>query len=221
MVQQCKTCCFVRGISEHGSRLFRFVQHFPLHKQQFQGIFPIEMNERLYLLRIKLLNAEPKIWRRFVVPASIALDDLHNAIQIVMGWEDYHLYQFMINRQGYTTEPESEEELDSSKYHLGDLIQQKSEKFRYMYDFGDDWVHEIVVQDVDYSNPKLGAKPVCLEGEGACPPEDVGGVYGYLEFCKAMKDPSHSEHEEWIGSDWDSEKFDIDAVNKQLSKSFS
>jgi hypothetical protein len=180
------------------------------------------MNKRYYLLKIQLLDIEPTIWRRFVVPANITLDRLHDVIQIVMGWTDSHLHEFSIGKKLYTEYPESKEDgLICGKYRLGDLIKQKGRTFRYLYDFGDSWEHELVLEESRYFNPKLEMELVCLEGERACPPEDIGGVPGYIEFCKALKDSNHEEHEsymEWYGEDFDSEQFDSDSVNWELMK---
>ena len=179
------------------------------------------MNERFYLLRIQLLDIRPEIWRRFVVPANVTLDRLHDIIQIVMDWTDSHLHEFTIGKKRYTEYPESEDVLSCGKYRLGDLIKQKGRTFNYLYDFGDSWEHEIVVEESRYSNPKLRTELACLEGERACPPEDVGGVPGYFEFCNALKDPKHEEHEsymEWSDGNFDSEWFDTDSVNWELMK---
>lgn len=180
------------------------------------------MNERFYLLKIQLLDIEPEIWRRFVVPASITLDRLHDVIQIVMGWTDNHLHEFTIGKKRYTEYPESKEDgLVCGKYRLGDLIKQKGRTFRYLYDFGDSWEHELVLEESRYFNPELRTELACLKGERACPPEDVGGVPGYFEFCNVLKDPNHEEHEsymEWSGGDFTSERFDSDSVNWELMK---
>jgi len=180
------------------------------------------MNERLYLLKIRVVYIEPEIWRRFVVPAGITLDRLHDVIQIVMGWTDSHLYEFTIGKKRYTEYPESKDDgLECGRYRLGDLIKQKGRTFGYLYDFGDSWEHELVIEESRYFNPELMSEIVCLEGARACPPEDVGGVPGYYEFCKVLKDPACEEHEsfmEWSGGDYDSEKFDSDTVNWELMK---
>ena len=178
------------------------------------------MNERLYLLKIQLADIEPAIWRRFVVPADITLDRLHDVIQIVMGWTDSHLHEFTIGKKRYTEYPEYEDDgLECGRYRLGDLIKQKGRAFHYLYDFGDSWEHEIVIEENRYFNPKMDTVLACLEGERACPPEDVGGVSGYFEFCEALKDPNHDEHEsymEWSGGDYDSESFEAEAVEWEL-----
>ncbi|MEA2109826.1 MAG: plasmid pRiA4b ORF-3 family protein [Pseudomonadota bacterium] len=180
------------------------------------------MDERFYLLKIQLLDIELVIWRRFAVPASITLDRLHDVIQIVMGWTDSHLREFTIGNKRYTEYPESKEDgLVCGRYRLGDLIKQKGRTFRYLYDFGDSWDHELVLEENRYFNPEPRTELACLEGERACPPEDVGGVPGYFEFCNALNDPSHEEHEsymEWSGGDYDSERFDSESINWELIK---
>ncbi len=180
------------------------------------------MNEPFYLLKIQLLDIQPKIWRRFVVPASITLDRLHDVIQIVMGWSDSHLHEFTIGKKRYRENPEMQEDgLVSDRYRLGDLLKQKKQSFSYLYDFGDGWEHEIVVEESRYSNPEVRMGLFCLEGEHACPPEDVGGVPGYFEFCAAINNPKHEEHEnykEWLGGNYDSEHFDSEMINWELMK---
>ena len=180
------------------------------------------MNERLYLLRIKLLDIEPEIWRRFVVPANITLDRLHDVIQIVMGWNDSHLHEFTIGKKRYTEYPEYKEDgLECGRYRFGGLIKRKGRTFGYLYDFGDSWEHELTLEESRYFNPELRTAIACLEGERACPPEDVGGTPGYYEFCEVLQDPSDEEYEhfmEWSGGNYDSERFDIDSVNWELMK---
>ena len=180
------------------------------------------MNERFYLLKIRLLDIEPTIWRRFVVPAPITLGRLHDVIQIVMGWTDGHLHEFSIGKKRYTEYPEFKEDgLMCGKYRLEDLIKQKGRTFRYLYDFGDSWEHELVLEDRRYFKPEVRTELTCLAGERACPPEDVGGVPGYFEFCNALQDPNHEEHEscmEWSNGDFDSARFDPESVNWELIK---
>jgi hypothetical protein len=186
------------------------------------GVRGKSMNERLYLWKIRLLDIEPEIWRRFVVPVDITLDRFHDVIQIVMGWTDSHLHEFTIGNKRYTEYPEYKEDgLACGRYRLGDLIKQKGRIVRYLYDFGDSWEHELVLEQSRYFNPRLREKLACLDGRRACPPEDVGGVPGYYEFLNALKDPNHEEHEsytEWSGGNYDSEHFDAHAVNWELMK---
>ena len=178
--------------------------------------------DRFYLLKIFLSEIKPEIWRRFVVPAGISLDRLHDVIQIVMGWQDYHLHQFIIGNKRYTEHPEEKEDgAEEYRFRLIKLIKQKGRIFQYLYDFGDYWMHEITIEDSNYFAPDLRDMPVCLEGERACPPEDVGGVSGYYEFCEAISDPNHPEHQEymeWSGGMFKIKEFNIHNVNYELQK---
>jgi len=179
------------------------------------------MSERLYLLEIQLVDIEPAIWRRFVVPASITLDRLHDVIQIVMGWTDSLLHEFTIGKKRYTEYPESKEDgLECGRYRLGDLVKQKGRTFLYLYDFGDGWEHELLVEKI-LTSESGAAYPRCLTGKRACPPEDVGGVWGYADFLEAVRNPSHPEHKNmltWAGGNFDPAAFDLAAVNLMLQQ---
>lgn len=157
-----------------------------------------------------------------MVPGIITLDRLHDVIQIVMGWTDSHLHAFTIGKKRYAEYLEFKEDgLPCGRYRLCDLIKQKGRTFSYLYDFGDYWQHELIIEDSRYSNPKMMTLLTCLDGDRACPPEDVGGMSGYFEFCHALKDPNHEDHEmfmEWSGGHFDSERLDVDAVNLELMK---
>ncbi len=180
------------------------------------------MEEKLYLFRISLLGTVPEIWRRFTVPTDIPLDRFHDVIQIFMGWTDSHLHEFTISKKHYTEYPESKEDgLPCGKYRLGDLVKRKGAVIKYLYDFGDFWEHELILENSSFSDRNLPIPVYCLEGKGACPPEDVGGVNGYKEFCRVMKDPFHEEYnsyKEWYGGNFDNIQFDPDEVNWEILK---
>lgn len=180
------------------------------------------MNKKLYLIKIRLVDAKPEIWRRFVVPSDIPLDRLHDIIQIVMGWTDSHIHEFIIAKKKYTEYPESVKDgLPCGKYRLGDLVKRKGSIIKYIYDFGDSWEHELCIEDSGFEDQNLPSPVFCLGGARCCPPEDVGGVPGYTEFCKAMNDPFHIERNsciEWYGGDFDSECFEPIEVNWELIK---
>lgn len=186
------------------------------------------MKDRIYMLKIRLLEIHPEIWRRFVVPGDITLDRLHDVIQIVMGWKDYHQHEFSIGRQRYTENPEFKEDgVSENRFRLVDLIKQKGRTFVYRYDFGDSWEHEITLEDSRYHNPQLQTPLQCIEGENACPPEDVGGVHGYFEFLNALQDPKHEEHTHyktwyaafpWYDGVFDGSRYNVDKVNYELMK---
>ena len=174
-------------------------------------------------LKITLVGSDPPIWRR-VEMSDCSLAHLHNIIQVAMGWEDYHLHRFEIGQRHYGIPHPTDRDMgikviDERKVQLSDVIAGagKRVKFVYEYDFGDGWQHAIKLEGT--GTAESGAKyPRCTAGERACPPEDVGGVWGYEEFLEAISDPEHERHEElieWIG-DFDPEEFSLDAVNQEL-----
>ena len=176
----------------------------------------------VYELEIWLMEIEPRIWRRFAVPANIKLPRLHEVIQDMMGWTNSHLHEFSGENCRYS-EPDPDlvmdgDTLDEGKARLTDLVRQPKDQFVYQYDFGDNWQH--VVEVVSVGTPETGVKyPVCLAGERACPPEDCGGPWNYDEFLETILDPDHEEHEEmieWVGSSFDPEAFDVNEVNRLL-----
>ncbi len=135
---------------------------------------------------------------------------------------DSHLHEFTIGKKRYTEYPEYKDDgLECGKYRLGNLIKQKNRTFVYLYDFGDGWEHDLILEENSFINLQQHSEIVCVDGDRACPPEDVGGVTGYFDFCTAISDPEHEEHEgyfEWIGKKFDIETFNIDNVNLELLK---
>ncbi len=137
------------------------------------------------------------------------LDKLHEHIQTAMGWTNSHLHHFRIGEQLYGDPQlmqENFEEMgyrDSTRTKLSDVLPESGKRFRfkYEYDFGDSWEHEVLFEGVGWAERKK-RYPLCLEGARACPPEDVGGVWGYQDFVDAITDPGHEQHpefREWIG----------------------
>ena len=176
---------------------------------------------KFYQVKIQLLHIEPAIWRRLVLASHIPLDRLHDIIQIAMGWNDCHLHEFTIGKKRYTERPQSKGEEIEAMFVLSDLVKKKGTTFRYLYDFGDYWEHEITLENSRYPEEDMQTIVTCLDGERACPPENTGGIPGYLNFCEAIKDPKHPEHEDfldWHGGQFDSEAFDKESVNQQFVK---
>ena len=178
----------------------------------------------IFQLHVTLEDTDPPIWRRVLVPGYIHLEQLHDVLQCTMGWTDSHLHEFRIADKRYGTPmPDFDEPgdrlLSDRNAKLGDVIGGTGDRFLYVYDFGDNWRHDIVVEEVvasDAGKPKA----LCLAGEGCCPPEDVGGVFGYYDFLDAIADPDHEEHDEylvWIGGDYDAGAFDLDNVNVRMT----
>jgi hypothetical protein len=173
-----------------------------------------------YVLRISLTRIRPEIWRGVLVPSSITLKRLHLVLQTVMGWWNYHLYQFETPEGIFgTPDPDyPDETMSDARVRLDRFLTKPRDRIRYEYDFGDGWQHEIRLERI--IGPVHEAIDVeCLGGARACPPEDVGGPYGYAEFLEAMQDRGHPEHDrmvEWIGGRFDPEKFDVEAINRAL-----
>lgn len=176
----------------------------------------------IYQIKVTLDDSKPPIWRRVLVRSDITLEELHDIIQAVMGWTDYHLHQFIVGQTYYgVPDPDYEgflEMHDESRVKLNQIVTGEKFKFRYEYDFGDSWLHNLLVEKVLPPEPDQQV-PVCVKGKRACPPEDVGGIWGYYMFLEAIQDPDHPEHEdylEWVGGEFDPEAFDLDEVNEAL-----
>jgi hypothetical protein len=173
-----------------------------------------------YQLKITLEGSKPPIWRRILV-ADCTLDVLHEIIQTAMGWEDYHLHQFQWGKDRFSPPNADlgENDYDETRVLVSQLASAGCKKLRYWYDFGDDWWHTIKIEKT--LTPKPADRfPTCTDGAGACPPEDCGGVWGYYEILEAIRDPKHEQHEEfleWLGDDFDPQKFDLDEVNEVLA----
>jgi hypothetical protein len=172
-----------------------------------------------FVLRIALLDYQPEIWRRVLVPGSVRLYKLHLIFQDVMGWTDSHLHAFRMDGALYGMQFDDypEDELDEKKFTLASAVG-PGERFIYEYDFGDSWEHEVIVEQATKVQPALRLA-VCLEGANACPPEDVGGTGGYAELLEVLADPTHEEHKHfvsWAGRGFDPTKFDLAQVNAAL-----
>lgn len=155
-------------------------------------------------LRIKLDDVEPAVVRRVEVPLTIRLDRLHLVLQAAMGWTNSHLYEIRARDVDWgRPDPDfGDGPLDASKARLIDVLEDVGARsFKYLYDFGDGWEHSVRIERITDAMPGI-AYPRLIEAAGRCPPEDVGGPWGYREFLDAIADPKHQEHAErlqWIG----------------------
>ncbi len=131
-------------------------------------------------MKVSLLHVRPTIWRRIRVPSSISLGDLHEVLQIAMGWSGGHLHQFVIDGEPLGEPGEFFDEVspEEKATKLDALIKKK--RFGYDYDFGDGWEHDIEIEQVDSLDANL--VPMCVAGERSCPPEDCGGPGGYAQL---------------------------------------
>ena len=180
------------------------------------------MTSTLFQLKVALKGVKPPVWRRILVPADITLARLHDVLQVAMGWTDSHLHMFVADGIEYG-EPDPDDfrpVISERRARLYEVLERPKEKLRYDYDFGDGWEHDVVLESVHPAEPGP-LKAVCLTGKRACPPEDCGGPYGYMELIEILANPSDPEHEEmaeWLGGELDPEEFQIDAVNQLLAK---
>lgn len=181
-----------------------------------------EPGDRLYQVRITLLDvADPSVWRRVLVPDTIRLDRFHEVIQAAMGWQNYHMHVFTVGDTAYGRPDPELEFHDERGATLSDLAAE-GDRIGYNYDFGDDWDHEIHVEQVVIAEEDV-RYPRCSAGGGACPPEDCGGPSGYEELRKILADPAHEEHEEmltWLGrntaADFDPAHFDPGQATQRI-----
>ena len=180
--------------------------------------------ERIYQLNIELKESQPKIWRRIQVSGETTFSELHDIIQLTMGWGHDHMYEFMLKKTRIFDFEEVFDdgtdplERDSNDTFLDEVVPRVKTKFTYIYDFGDNWEHQIEVEKI--FPPEEGMTyPICLEGERACPPEDSGGIWGYQHKLEVLADESHPDYNDvldWIGEDWDPELSNLEHVNVLL-----
>lgn len=183
------------------------------------------MNE-IYQLQIALRGIEPKIWRRILVPSEVLLSDFHKIIQTTMGWINSHLHQFIKDRTFYSLKTPDDDfgaELNVVDYKnmiLSDLLKTEKEAIMYEYDFGDSWLHDIVLEKKLPFDENI-IYPLCVEGEMNCPPEDCGGIMGYVSMLEILNQPDHEEYMdymEWLGEKYDPAYFDKQLVNELLQQ---
>lgn len=181
-----------------------------------------EIKDTVYQIKVTVAGVEPSVWRRIQVPGSITLHRLHEILQVVMGWENAHLYMLETDGVSYS-DPSPDWGLpvkNAKRSRLAQVAPGEGCTFSYEYDMGDSWVHQLVVEQV-LPRQEGVRYPVCIDGERACPPEDCGGVPGYEELVEAMRDPEHERHEElveWLGEPFDPERFSVEQVNATLTR---
>jgi hypothetical protein len=192
-----------------------------------QGIGAIPAAERVFQFKVTLLDTQPPIWRR-IQAKDCTLDKLHEHIQTAMGWTNSHLNHFRVGDQLYGDPmlmAENFEDLeyeDSTTTKLSDLLPRTGKRFRfeYEYDFGDSWWHDVLFEGC--VRAERGARyPVCVDGARACPPEDVGGTWGYIDFLDIIQNPNHKRREElmrWVGGSFHPEKFDAVTATERMRR---
>lgn len=173
----------------------------------------------IFQFKISLLELKPEVWRRVLIDPTMTMEEMHYVMQSVMGWYAEHLYEFRSGKR-VLIDPDGDDEDGefSDEVLVGQAFRKKGDKWTYTYDFGDNWEHVIELEEIlDREN---GLEyPLCVDGANACPPEDSGGIPGYLNLqavLKNPKDPEYAEIVEWLGKDFDASYFNKDAVNEEL-----
>ncbi|MEM6766682.1 MAG: plasmid pRiA4b ORF-3 family protein [Bacteroidota bacterium] len=183
--------------------------------------------------KIKLKDSsKPPIWRKLLVPADLTFYEFHIAIQVAFGWYNAHLYEFTEGRGGMRIVDDVAQEWErsaatkqSDKVLLKRIFKQPKQSLLYLYDFGDYWQHEIVLEKIHREVLPL---PKVLDGKGTCPPEDCGGIHGYYEMVRQLSAPSSNpdvDYREWLGleegEEWELDAFDLAKANQNMILTFT
>jgi hypothetical protein len=179
-----------------------------------------DIPQEIYQIKVTLLDTS--IWRRLLAPADMTLTELHDVLQVAMGWEGEHMHEFSIGRRQMRRRVLMPPVENESTTHLSSLLGRVGAQATYTYDFGDNWEHGIVLEKRLSADPNT-AYPVCAGGQFARPPEDCGGVGRFYDLLDAFKDPNHDRHEEaleWFGDDFDSEAFSVEDVNRMVARMY-
>ncbi len=201
--------------------------------QVIKGVFPEKARTEAkkadkpvpsYVLHISITFSDPLIWRRVQVPGEITLAQLHDVIQLSMGWSDSHVHQFLVGKISYeptmkTNRPRESKRFDEHKYKLYSLEDGMMFMFTYLYDAGEGWEHEIRLEEIVSPTKEL-KHPILLSGERGCPPETVGDIHEYQQLITALETPDSKDHDtlfELTGRpDYDPEIFDLEGAKKTV-----
>lgn len=174
----------------------------------------------IYQLKVTLEGIKPPIWRRLHVSGDLTLGKLHYVLQDALGWQNSHLHQFLFGerRIGMVEVDEFDDDLEDEDRIKLNSVAGEGSRFIYEYDFGDSWIHDVLVERVE-TVPTKPKHSTCLDGARACPPEDCGGAHGYADVVRALKRPRskrNAELLEWLGDDYDPEWFDLASTNAAI-----
>jgi len=179
-------------------------------------------NSIIYRFKISLKGSCAPIWLRIETP-NISLFEFRELIHLAMGWTNSHLHLFDIAGQRYVVARQIDDDFAAVDYaviRISDLVRQHGPKLTmcYAHDFGDGWQHSVGLENFSARNEPANAYPRCIAGKRVCPPEDVGGVWGYADFLRAIRDPKREQHEElleWSGA-FKPEAFDLEAATQSI-----
>ena len=177
-------------------------------------------------VRVSLQEIEPEIWRRVDVPLALSLKSLHEVIQAAFGWLGLHLYEFRIGeRRCGIPDPDwqprrwDDRVRQASSLKLAAIVGRGIDRFEYVYDFGDDWKHDVTIETTAAGEPDVDY-PRFVAGARRAPPEDIGGPFGFFDFLQAVSDPHHPQHRsviEWHGGPYDPDDIDLPGIQEDLA----
>lgn len=200
------------------------------------------MREMLQL-RAWLVDSEPDlVWRQFVIDPQLSLEQLHTVLQIAFGWQNAHLHQFheRDGRRYGRPHPEDRDVIDERKLQLGQVFDHDQKRVLYEYDFGDSWIHAVELENkvdgetfdyptdtfIEGGKSVFSGKPraaICVAGDRNGPPEDCGGIGGYLDILDLLENPNARRSRdqkdllEWLG-DWEPDRFVLGEINQNLGR---
>ncbi|MFH1809069.1 MAG: DUF1841 family protein [Pseudomonadota bacterium] len=174
---------------------------------------------RHFRVQVRLLGTEPAVWRELELPAHLTLLGVHEVIFTAMGWRSATDFAFEIGmRRQATVNPDNlwqvGERLDAT---LADLLSRSGQPLHYIHDLEVLWDHEIELVEVV---EREGDSPCCVNGQGACPPDDAGGPATYRHLLEALAHPSHREHHKAqavLGADFNPQGFDLEHTSQALA----
>ncbi len=187
----------------------------------------IPLTQRLYQFKISLRGVRPSIWRRIQVK-NCTLDKLHEHIQTAMGWTNSHLHHFMIASKLFGDPLLMEELFDDMNYQdstttkIKDVLPRGGKRFlfEYEYDFGDSWFHDVLFEGCPRAEPGV-RYPLCVDGERACPPEDIGGTSGFRDLIESLDNLDNEDHDvslQWTGGRFEPEDFDVLKTTRRMRR---
>lgn len=183
-----------------------------------------------YTLRVSLRGVSPAIWRKIECPSNISLRHLSELFIPLMGWEGYHLNQFRAGYDYFAPHYQRENEMlvmfgraknyNQEEYSIADVLKEKSKSIEWEYDFGDSWYHDVRLSSIEEYEDDEPEEIVFRGGKRACPPENCGGVWGYVELLEILAkrkagkrlDSEEKEHLAWAGfdSNYDPDYLDLE-----------
>lgn len=178
----------------------------------------------LYTLDVTLKGSPRKVYRQLTIPSDLSLEHLGEVLVSAVGWEGYHLNQFIKDRNTCYLLPDEYGHVDygydARQYTIGDLLKRVGTKIQWEYDFGDSWTHELKLVEKVALDKEDEVKVTLVKATGACPPEDCGGVGGYRHLLNTLKNPGSEEYEEmvgWLGGGFDPKAFNLSAARQRIA----